>query len=428
MALLVKKIILIFYGLLFLIGLNSTKTLAHPMPNSVVKLFVLDNFIKGEANIPYFELENALGANRDSLVRTSFIKNYFLNHIKVSSLSDNWTIKIDSVVINSNNSATIGNYKELQVHFNLIPKLKKSLRNFTLGYDAVVHQVITHSVVVVLAQDWKNGVSEETNSINLGIISYNTVNGEIVPLKVHLNNGSRWKGFIAMFQMGMLHIKNGTDHMLFILTLLLPAYLRIQKRRWSDYGGFKQGSFKILRIVTAFTIGHSLTLIAGTFNFMGIPAQLVESLIAVSILISVFHCISPLFYNKEVFIAIGFGLIHGLAFSQTLQNLNLDSLNLAISVLGFNLGIEVMQLLIILIIIPWIILLSKTHYFNSIKNSLAVLVGIAALGWLVQRATNNDNLVSTMTFGILEYSLELVIGLAVLSLLIYSIDIKQKRK
>jgi hypothetical protein len=405
--------LLVFMGL---------KTQAHPMPNSVVRLFVLDNAIKGEAHIPYYELENALDTSSTSLLRPSMLRNYFLKHIQVTSKHDNWKIQIDSIAFKENISSAVGSYKELKVSFYLLPKSPKSLRNFTFSYDAVVHQVITHSVLVYLAQDWKNGINYETNTKPLGTISYNTVNGKIQPLQIHLDEGSSWNGFVSMVQLGMRHIQEGTDHLLFILTLLFPAYLMVDEKRWGAYVGFKSGSLKILKIVTAFTLGHTLTLLLGSFNFFELPIQLIESIIATSILISVIHCLRPIFYSKEMIIAISFGLIHGLAFSQTIQNLDLGSLNLAISVLGFNLGIEIMQLVMIIIVIPWIILLSSTNYFKPIKNGFAVLVGVAALGWLVQRVTNSDNIVSTSIERIVGYSSWLFVALAVTSLLLFVVQ------
>lgn len=417
MALLVRKLRL--YRVLILLVFMGLKTQAHPMPNSVVRLFVLDNAIKGEAHIPYYELENALDTSSTSLLRPSMLRNYFLKHIQVTSKHDNWKIQIDSITFKESISRAIGSYKELKVSFYLLPKSTKSLRNFNFSYDAVVHQVITHSVLVVLVQDWKNGINHDTNTKPLGTISYNTVNGKIQPLQIHLDEGSRWNGFVSMVQLGMRHIQEGTDHLLFILTLLFPAYLMVDEKRWGAYVGFKSGSLKILKIVSAFTLGHSLTLLLGSFNLFELPIQLIESIIAASILISVIHCLKPIFYNKEIIIAMSFGLIHGLAFSQTMQNLDVGSLNLAISVLGFNIGIEIMQLVIIIIVIPWIILLSITNYYKPIKNGFAVLVGIAALAWLVQRVTNSDNIVSTSIERLVVYSGYLYFALALISLLFF---------
>ena len=296
-----------------------------------------------------------------------------------------------------------------------------------MHYDAVLHQVITHSINVVLCQDWKNGVYEELDTKELGTINYDVKNGKIVPLKIKLDNGSDFTGFISMIEMGMLHIKNGTDHLLFLLTLILPAFLIVENKKWTSYIGLKKGLYKIIKIITGFTIGHSITLIIGAFNFFKIPVQLIEILIAVSILISAIHCIRPFFYKKETSIAILFGFVHGLAFSQTLQLLHISSINLAISVLGFNIGIEVMQLFIILLIVPWFILLSNTSFFNTTKNILAILIGIAAIGWIFQRITNTSNFFSNTIDEVFLNSIWLIMELAIISILLFFTD-KNYRK
>ncbi len=426
MELHVKKIQLKFLGLLFLCFIGSVKTEAHPMPNSIIKLFVLENSIKCEAYIPVLELENALGGSKDSLLNNSFLNQYFLKHLQLKSAQGSWIIKIDSLNLINSKNEVVGNYKELKVDFLLIPLNKANLREFTFYYDVVLHQVITHSILVVLVNDWQNGLTEEMDNKEIGTISYDVVKGKILPLEVKLDNGSRWKGFTSMVNMGMLHIKNGTDHLLFLLSLLLPAFLIVKNKKWAEYSGLKKGGYKIFKIVTAFTIGHSITLLVGAFSLIKLPIQLIEIAIALSILVSAVHCIYPIFYKKEIFVAAGFGFIHGLAFSQTLQVLHLERLNLAISVLGFNLGIEVMQLLIICLIIPWFILLSKTSFANLIKNLLALFLSMAAIGWIIQRITNKPNFLSNTIDSIFSSPLWLVIGFGFLSLTLFLIDKKLK--
>jgi hypothetical protein len=274
---------------------------------------------------------------------------------------------------------------------------------------------------------WEGGVTA-TAKKQLGVISLDIPTGKIFPLHITLDNGSWWNGFKNMFMLGMQHIKEGTDHLLFIITLLLPACLLVRDQRWSHFGGIRYGLIRLLKIVTAFTIGHSVTLLMGALQWMTIPSRLVEVTIAVSILVSAIHAIRPLFYNKEVYIAIGFGLVHGLAFSQTLQEFNLDAVQLSLSVLGFNLGIEAMQLVVILITIPWFVLLSQTSFFNFFKNGFAVLVAIAAMGWMTQRITGENNFINQSVDSVFIYTPWLLAALAVFSLVcFYLLCIRQSK-
>lgn len=138
-----------------------------------------------------------------------------------------------------------------------------------------------------------------------------------------------------MVGMGIGHIADGTDHQLFLLTLLLPAPLLAVRRRWRGVTTTGAVIRRISAITLAFTLGHSLTLILGTLG-LPVPQQPVEAAIAVSVLVASAHALRPLFPGREPLVAGPFGLIHGMAFSTTLAQLNLTGSQLALSLLGFN--------------------------------------------------------------------------------------------
>ncbi|MBB5339567.1 HupE/UreJ family protein [Tunturiibacter gelidoferens] len=130
--------------------------------------------------------------------------------------------------------------------------------------------------------------------------------------------------FASLFLLGMRHIADGTDHLLFLLVLLLPAPLLTARSRWQRPAGVRQSLFRILGIVTAFTIGHSIRLGLAAMNVVHVPEHPIETLIAESILVSAMHALSPLFPGREAWIAAFFGLVHGLAFAATLDRLGLS--------------------------------------------------------------------------------------------------------
>ena len=147
-------------------------------------------------------------------------------------------------------------------------------------------------------------------------------------------------------------------------------------------------------LITAFTIGHSLTLFLGAVQWIRFPAQSIEILIAITIFISAFHAYRPIYPKKEMLVAGGFGLIHGLAFAETLTNLQLSTKQMILSILGFNIGIELMQLLVILVVFPVLILLAKTRYYTIIRKIGAVMVMILAFAWLIERIQNKPNFIT----------------------------------
>jgi hypothetical protein len=214
----------------------------------------------------------------------------------------------------------------------------------------------------------------------------------------------------------MQHIKEGTDHLLFLIVLLLPATLLINGKQWGRFGGTKYSILRLLKIVTSFTIGHSITLLIGALGWLKLAAQPVEILIAFSILVSAIHAIRPIFPGKEMYVAAGFGLIHGLAFASILANLKLGAGTMALSILGFNLGIEVMQLFVVLITIPWLIILSQTPTYKYVRVGGAIISGVIAIAWILERITQTPNIVSAFVNKATEQARWAILILAALAL------------
>ncbi len=381
---------------------------------------MLENFIRGEAKIPLIELGNAVGDQRITNMKDPFFITYFTAHINAASAGSNWTTRIASITVVTNTDPIIGVFKEVVVNFTLTPHDLRYLRTFTLNYDAVMHQVVTHSALVYIQQDWNNGIHSEDDGEQIGVIRMDIPTGKIYPLQVDLQDGSWWKGFKSMLNLGMQHISEGTDHLLFLIVLLLPAMLVTNGKQWKGFGGVRYSAIRLLKIVTAFTIGHSLTLILGALGWVRLPGQLVEVLIAFSILVSAIHAIRPIFPGKEIFIAAGFGLIHGLAFAAVLSNLQLSAGKMALSILGFNLGIEVMQLCVIAMIVPWLILLSRTPVYKWVRISGALLAAIAAIAWILQRTTGKANQVTGFVEAAAKYGGWNIAALVVGSLVLYA--------
>jgi hydrogenase/urease accessory protein HupE len=396
----------------------SSQAFGHPMPGSIVHLSVLEKSIQGEAQIPLIELENAVGGQRTANLQDPFFRTYFYKHIQASSNNDLWRTQIQSISTITGKDETVGKYQEVVVRFTLTPENSRDLRTFSFNYDAVIHQVVTHSALVYVEQDWDAGLLSE-QPVEVGVIALDIVNNRILPLEVNLQGGSMWTGFIEMIKLGIRHISEGTDHLLFLLALLLPVPLFAAGGKWTSGREVKSSIRHIAWVVTAFTIGHSVTLLLGSLNIVRLPDQPVEILIAVSILISAVHALRPLFAGKENIIAGLFGLVHGLAFAGTLSNLNLDAKRMALSILGFNIGIELMQILVIAITIPWLLLLSRYKIYSWIRISGALFAGVAAMAWIVERVSEIKNPLTGWVEQIAGTAPWMVLVLAVISLSVY---------
>jgi HupE / UreJ protein len=399
---------------------------AHPMPNSVVLLNVQKEIIRGEIQLPLGELQSVVGMavndnSKDLVSRLGGnIRAYLLQHLIPTCFDGKrWTVAIGAMKVVTSKNPITGEYNELVLDFWMKPPPFSDIRNFYFSYDAIVHQVITHKILVSVKQDWQQGILPENMPTELGIIELDIPSGRVPPFQVSLQKGSAWKGLKAMVKLGIDHIAEGTDHLLFLLSLLLPAPLLVNKKRWAGFGGNKFGFIKLLKIVTAFTFGHSITLLIGSLGLINLPSQWIEIAIAFSILISAIHVIKPIFAGYEVYIASSFGLIHGLAFANTLTNISLNSQQMALSILGFNVGIELMQLFIILLTFPFLMLWSKNSSYTIFRIIGAVLVGFSAIAWMAERIQNKVNYITRLIENVAEQAVWLLFALMALSLFSY---------
>lgn len=411
---------------------SNQKVLAHQTPSTIVLMDVNPRTVLVELQLPLGELELAFGheitKDPEHLIEKwgAQLKEYLLAHIHPMTAKDQpWLVEVTDMTVGKSEQTASGPYQEITVHLVLIPPVGVSTRKFIFDYDVIMHQLVTHSALVSIRSDWELGKTNK-EPIEVGVIRVDTRTTLIYPLAINLEKGgSCWTGFKGMFALGMAHIKEGTDHLLFLLALLLPATLTLNGKRWGRFGGTKYSIMRLLKIVTAFTIGHSITLLIGALGWFHLPTQAVEVLIGVSILISAVHAIFPIFPGKEMYVAAGFGLIHGLAFATVLSNLNLDMGTMILSILGFNIGIEAMQLFVIILIVPWIILLSQTAVYRHIRLLWAGLTGIAALAWIAERLTEKPNSVSLLIQKTVGFAPWGILVLALFALVIFALEHKK---
>jgi hydrogenase/urease accessory protein HupE len=231
---------------------------------------------------------------------------------------------------------------------------------------------------------------------------------------VDRRNKSWLHGFGSVFLLGVQHIAEGTDHLLFLLALLLPAPLIEVWGRWGTGSNVRRCLVQAGRIVTAFTVGHSITLAAGALNLVHVPSRPIETLIAVSILVSAMHAFRPIFPGREAIVAGCFGMVHGLAFATALADLGLARWERVASIFGFNLGIEAMQIIVVAAVLPSLILLSGTRLYPTIRTAGAVFAGVAAVGWITQRLWGIPNPIDGLVTALAQQALWIAIGINLL--------------
>jgi hypothetical protein len=197
---------------------------------------------------------------------------------------------------------------------------------------------------------------------------------------------SRWRQFVDFAREGVWHIWIGFDHILFLLSLLLPAVLVWRASRWQPADTLRESFWDVFRIVTAFTVAHSITLSLATLQVVSLPSRLVESAIAASVVLAALNNVRPLIHGRRWAVAFAFGLIHGFGFASVLADLGLPRDALALALVGFNLGVEGGQLAIVAVFLPIAFALRRTTFYRRgvmVGGSL-LIVGLAGV-WLVER-------------------------------------------
>jgi hypothetical protein len=192
--------------------------------------------------------------------------------------------------------------------------------------------------------------------------------------------------FFTFVREGVWHIWSGYDHILFLLALLLPGVLRRQGGSWQPVADMRAAIVTVLKVVTAFTVAHSITLSLAVFGLVHLPTRLVESAIAASVVLAAFNNLVPLFAEGGWMVAFGFGLLHGFGFANALRDLGLQHGQLAITLFGFNLGVEIGQLAIVSVFLP--LALSLRHllfYQRFILRAGSAAIIVVSSTWLAER-------------------------------------------
>jgi hypothetical protein len=224
--------------------------------------------------------------------------------------------------------------------------------------------------------------------LSTGALTRTAVLGATHPAeRFALARAGRAGEFLAYLREGVLHIWSGYDHILFLLSLLLPAVLVRGAGGWQGVATLRQAFVEVLKVVTAFTLAHSLTLSLAALGVVTLPSRLVESAIAASVVIAAAGNLLNFAERRRWAIAFAFGLIHGFGFAAVLTDLGLPRALLALALLGFNLGVEAGQLAIVAVFLPLAFVLRGTWFYRraALVGGSAAIALVAGV-WLLERA------------------------------------------
>ena len=179
-----------------------------------------------------------------------------------------------------------------------------------------------------------------------------------------------WEQWARFFLLGLDHIAGGYDHLLFLLVLIIGS----------------TGIAKVVAIVTAFTLAHTVTLTLAWLDLVALPDKLVEVAIALSVAYIAAENLSGRRATQRWIVAFAFGLLHGFGFAGALREITLPGDAMLITLAAFNLGVEFGQLFVVAAVFPLQRMASRKPWFGKAAQTLSAGVLLIALFWVVQRS------------------------------------------
>ena len=392
------------------VGVGSAA--AHPLSTTAVLLDLGPGEVTGRIQLPIDRLAIALDQPLTATTvaepaRREQLRRYVLAHTAASDPARGaWRVGVTGGQVQR-----IDGVDHLVFQLSLRPPAGP-VGDFRLDYDAILHHLLSHRIFVAA----RTGSSGDYSTVGVLDWQQHTI---AIPA---LGAGAQ-DGFLASARLGIQHIADGADHLLFLVMLLLPAPLTARAGRWVlSRDGLRGDGRRVVHVVTCFAIGHSITLAAAALGYLQVPTRIVESGIAASILVSGLHAVRPLLPRGEAWIALGFGLMHGLAFAALIARLGLGRRSLLADLLGFNLGIELAQLIVVALLMPSLLLLSRTRAYPATRLALAGGGIVLAAAWLAERTTliGRDPL-EPVTDGLISHPLAVAAALALLAVAAWAV-------
>ena len=370
---------------------------AHQPDQSYLYFRIYQDKIVGTVEMTVKDINTALDLNIDP---SPYYKEQNEEIIK-QNLPSEWNIyapQLKEYLLSKINISNAG--RDLQIDFNELEILRLTravyiMYNFKLNpvteipeslnidYNVLFDKSDIHRGLTIIAHNWKAGIINNESVSSLIFSPSNTSQ------KLALDDSSMWQGFMALLKLGMWHIYIGIDHIFFLLALLLPSV--IIKRGMEDRMNilpvekFKSAFWYILKIVTLFTIAHSITLSLAALGYIQLESRIVESIIALSIGLAALYNIFPIYNKSEGIITFLFGLFHGMGFASVLGEKGIEGDYLAVSLFGFNIGVEIGQVLIVCAIFPFLFFFRTKDYYKHILFYGSLFLIIASLYWFVER-------------------------------------------
>ena len=377
---------------------GAVQVQAHTVGQSYLYLQVYERSLTGRFEIALEDLNPALGiegtdreiteANLDEQI--GFLQDYYLGKVTISADGSELPITFrehDFLPVNDGYVLLpfdIGGYDS-------VPE------RLTFDYSVLFDEDPSHRGFVLIETNWATGTFANEAGISL-VFSPDSRRHSL-----DLTTTGRWRGFVAVVGLGIDHIWEGIDNILFLIALLLPAVMTREDGKWRPIDRFGPALLNVIKIVTAFTVAHSLTLSLAALGVIELPGRFVEVVIAASIAIAAADILIHIFRGRVWLVVLGFGLFHGFGFAGALSEMGVLGEHLWLPLLAFNLGVEIGQVVIVAVVFPILFLLRRLPaYVRFLMPAGAVFLILVSAAWVAERSLDIDIPMSELVTPIID--------------------------
>jgi hypothetical protein len=348
---------------------------AHARESSL-SLYVENASMRGEWQVPLLDLDAALAldGNRDGQIdwpeiedRREQIEEYLDSNLRVLANGTDPGVRFDKLTYGTQHG-------EPFILSELSATADDPIRSLDIDYTLLFEQHPEHRGLLKVVWQGKG--------------SHHAVVTAPGGANVFTQATAARKGFFELLQSGVWHIWIGYDHVLFLLVLLIPAVFQRTATGREAAADFAGSFSRVVVIVSAFTVAHSITLTCAALQWIVLPGRFIESAIAASVVIAALVNLMPRTAGASgVWVAFGFGLLHGFGFANVLSEVDAEGEPLWRTLLGFNLGVEIGQLAIVAVFLPIAYLLRHTRFYRTgILYGGSSAAALCAMVWFWQRA------------------------------------------
>ena len=377
--------------LLVMLSTLSSTASAHRLGEGYVFINIGENGVHGEITITLRDLDRVLSLDIDGngVISDEEVSrgrdrvfDYVAENVTISEAGGENVLRLGDLSLQS---LDVGRFASISYESEFLD----ARRDIVVRYSMIFEAAPSHRGFLVLQSNAVTGETWEGEGEEVLIF---TPGGQERVLPVE--GVSAWTGFGDFLIHGVWHIWIGLDHILFLVALVLPSVLVRNGNGWQPVAGIRSTFWKVVKIVTLFTIAHTITLTLATMSLIELPSRLVESVIAASVAFAALNNVYPILQRGIGYVVFAFGLFHGFGFASVLQDLIISPKTMVLDLLAFNLGVEIGQVAIVALIVPILFAIrNQRYYIPLVLKSGSVLIGGLAILWLAERSLDLQPLV-----------------------------------